>query len=156
MPTDRTTSAGPIRLNYRSVQQVVVEKADEDRFLMTAREAARACEQAQDVKELLEQFKAFLVYLRDWCEKHAADLCAAYAYPGDGFLNVLLCTKGEGYRFDLDDAVTELDIDIARQFSWLAAEVLQAPERAREGHPSIEKAIIVYGDGSSTHLAGQP
>jgi hypothetical protein len=79
---------------------------------------------------------------------------ATYVYPGDGFLNALVCIQGEDYRFDFDDAVTELDIDLARQFDWLTAEVMQAPEKAREGHVSLEEAILVYGDGSSPRPPG--
>jgi hypothetical protein len=156
MATGRATHAGPIRLNFRSIQQVVVEPEDENRFLMTAREATRACEQAQGEKELREQFTQFMLYLHKWCEAHADEVCAAYVYPGDGFLNILVCTRGDGYRFDFDDQVTELDIDVARQFGWLRAEVMQVPESAREGQVSLEKAILVYGDGSSPRPPSEP
>jgi hypothetical protein len=156
MARDRAVSAGPIHLSVRSVQQVVVEPEDENRFMMTAKEAARACEQAQNEKDLREHFTQFLVYLMGWCNKHETEVHACYVYPGDGFLNVLVCTRGEEYRFDFDDAVTELDIDLTRQFDWLTAEVMQVPEGAREGHVSLEKAILVYGDGSGPRAAGNP
>jgi hypothetical protein len=150
MATDRAISAGPIHLDVRSVQQVVVHPQDENRFMMTAKEAAKACERAQNEKELREQFSEFLLYLRGWCERHAGRIRAAYVYSGDGFLNVLICTNGADYRFDFDDAVTQFDIDLTRQFDWLSAEVMQVPETAREGHISLEKAILVYGDGSGS------
>ena len=149
MTTGQTTSAGPMHLDVRSVRQVIIHPEDEDRFMMTAKEAARACQQAQTEKDLREQFTQFLLYLREWCEKHAAEVRFAYAYSGDGFLNVLICTSGEDYRSEFDDAVTELDIALTKEFEWLAAEVLQAPESVREGHISLEKAILVYGDASS-------
>jgi hypothetical protein len=150
----RSVSTGPIHLSIRSVQQVVVEPEDENRFMMTAKEATRACEQAQTEKELREAFSRFLVYLHDWCKDRSDEVSAAYVYPGDGFLNILICTRGDTYRLDFDDPVTELDIDLTRQFPWMAAEVMQVPEGAREGHVSLEKAIVVYGDGSRSHPAG--
>ncbi len=146
---EQRTATRPIHLNFRSVQQVVVEPADENRFMMTAKEAARACEVAQNEKDLREQFTQVLLYLRQWCLGNA-EVTACCVYPGDGFLNVLICTAGSEYRFNLDDAVTRLDIDLAQQFGWLTAEVIQMPETAREGHISLEKAILVYGDGSDT------
>ncbi len=63
MATGQVTSAGPIHLNFQSVQQVVVHPEDENRFMMTAKEAARACELAQNAKELRDQFTQFILYL---------------------------------------------------------------------------------------------
>ena len=154
MATGSEISAGPIHLDVRSVQQVIVHPEDEDRFMMTAKEAARACERAQNEKELREQFSKLLLYLRDWCVTHGNDVRAAYVYSGDGFLNVLICTVGDQYRFDFDDAVTNLDLDLTREFDWLTAEVMQVPDKAREGQASLQKAIIVYGDGSSSRPTG--
>jgi hypothetical protein len=124
--------------------------------MMTAKEAARACQVAQSEKELRDAFGQFILYLHEWCKSRAADVHTAYVYPGDGFLNILICTRGEDYRFDLDDPVTELDLDLTRQFGWLVAEVMQVPEGSREGHIALEKAIIVYGDGSSARATSHP
>lgn len=156
MATDRAVNteqatAGPIHLSFRSIKQVVVEPADENRFMMTAIEATRACEQAQGEMELRESFTKVLIHLREWSSKHADKIFSAYVCPGDGHLNVLILTKGEDYQFDFDDIITELDLDLVRQFPWLVAEVIQAPECAREGQIVLEKAIVVYGDGSSPH-----
>jgi hypothetical protein len=157
MEMAQAASTGPVHLDIRSVRQVIVHPEDEDRFMMTAKEAARACQQAQTEKDLREQFTQFLLYLREWCEKHTAEVRYAYAYPGDGFLNVLICTSGEGYRCEFDDAVTELDIALTQKFIWLAAEVMQAPESVRDGHISLEKAILVYvyGDAESSRPASK-
>jgi hypothetical protein len=45
------TQSKPIQLTFRSVEQVVVEPDDQDRFVTTAQEAARACQQAQAGKD---------------------------------------------------------------------------------------------------------
>jgi hypothetical protein len=153
METDRVTEARPIHLSFRSVQQVVVEPEDENRFMMTVKEAARACEAAQNEKDLRDQFTRMLVYLREWCGKRAQKVQTACVYPGDGFLNILIGTRGDDYCFDFDNEVTELDIELTRQFAWLTAEVFQVPDKAREGHISLGKAIFVYGDDSGTRTA---
>ena len=156
MVTDRALGTGPIHLNFRSIKQVVVEPEDENRFMMTAKEAARACEIAQNEKELREQFSQVLLSLKEWSEYRSSRVVATYVYPGDGFLNVLICTRGGDYDFDFDDEVTDLDIALTKQFGWLTAEVMQAPESARDGHTSLEKAICVYGDGSGPRTSSEP
>ncbi len=128
------------------MQQVVVEKADEDRFMMTAKEAARACAIAQDEKELRDQFVQVILFLRDWCRQYA-DVSYCYGCPGDGHFNILICTKGEPYRHDLEDHVTELDVNLFKQFPWLRAELGQVPSSVADENVTLEKAIVIYGRG---------
>jgi len=128
----------------------VVEPEDENRFLLTAREAAGASAQTQNDKELLKEFNDLLIRVHAWCENHADSVVAAYVYGRNGLLNVVICTVGEHYRFDLDDAVTDLDLSLAQHYPSLASQVIQIPETARKGNLSLEKALIVYGDGSGT------
>ena len=132
MTTDRALGTGPIHLNFRSIKQVVVEPEDENRFMMTA-------------KELREQFSQVLLSLKEWSEGRSSRVVASYVYPGDGFLNVLICTRGGDYDFDFDDEVTDLDISLTKQFGWLTAEVMQAPESARDGHTSLENNGPISG-----------
>lgn len=149
------TKTRPIHLTYRSVEKVLVEPDDKDRFMITARAAAIACKQAEDEKEWVEKFKQFLLYISQWCAQHDDDVSAAYVDIGDGVLDILICTTGEGYRFDLDDTLTELDLALVKEFPWCIAEVMQVPGKAKEGQMSFEKAILVYGDGKRSSEAGK-
>jgi hypothetical protein len=153
MAKERTRSR-PIHLNYRSVKQVLVEPEDQDRFMMTAKEAARACKQAEDEKGWVDRFNEFLIFLGEWCKAHSADVAAGYVDIGDGGLDILICTEGAGYREDFEDTLTDLDLDIVKKFPWCVAEVAQIPCKAKEGQMSFERAILVYGDGKRAPETG--
>lgn len=154
MAKERTEAARPIRLSVRSVDRVLVEPGDEDRFLMTAREAAIACKVAQDEKGWQETFDQFLIYVQKWCQAHSDKVAACYVGIGDGSLSVLVCTKTADYDFDFEDVITDLDLDLVKQFAWCIAEVMQVPQQVREGQPSLAKAILVYGDGNRAPATG--
>lgn len=144
----------PVRLTFRSEQHILVESDNEDRFMMTMREAAYACKQAQDKQEWQDDFKKFLHEVHQWCEAHAGKVEAGYVGVGDGSLNVFVCTKSADYDFDIDDELTELDIDLVKNHPWLVAEVLQIPEQTREDQILSDTAILVYGNGRQPPRAG--
>lgn len=77
MIADRAVN-GQIHLSFKSVKQITVEPADENRFMMTAKEATRACEQAQNEKEIRDSFSGVLIYLREWCIQHSETVADAY------------------------------------------------------------------------------
>ena len=146
MSTEQAPIVGPIQLSFRSIQQVVVEQADEDRFMMTAKEAARAYALAQNEKELREQFVQVILFLREWC-RHNSEVERCYGYPGDGHFNILVCTTGAEYRHDIEDQVTQLDVNLFRQFPWLRAELVHVPSSVADKNVTLEKAIVIYGKG---------
>ncbi len=155
MAKDRTTpSSRPIRLNFRSERRVVVVPEDEDRFVVTMREAAQACKQAQDDKEWKDAFDSFLIYLENWAEDHANQIESVFVNVADGALNILICTAAESYNVDLDDLITDLDLSLVKEFPWLVAEVMQVPGSVQGDRIPYEKAILVYGDGKRTQAAG--
>jgi hypothetical protein len=154
MATDRVNASRPIRLTFRSEMRVVVEPDDEDRFVMTMREAALACKQVADNKAWEEAFDTFLVYLEKWSESHADKVSAVYFSVGDGALNIFVCTPSELYDIELDDIISELDIALVQKFPWLVADVLQIPGSLQGERFPLEKAILVYGDGKRAPAAG--
>lgn len=151
---DRSTSMEPIRLSFRSETKVVVEPDDEDRFVLTVREAAQACKQAQDDKEWQTKFSGFLVYLEKWAETHSKRIRTVYVNVADGALNILIGTSGGAYDVDFDDIITELDIALVKEFPWLVAEVMQVPQCVQSDRIPYEKAILVYGDGKRPSKTG--
>jgi hypothetical protein len=154
MAEERAARSRPIRIGFQSVEKVLVEPEDNDRFLITAREAARACKQAEDNKEWGENFSQFLVFLEKWAKSKKDKLDALFLDIGDGSLTVLACTPGENYDFGFDDELSELDLAIVDRFPWCIAEVMQVPTRLKESQISFEKAIQIYGDGTRTQTAG--
>jgi hypothetical protein len=70
------------------------------------------------------------------------------AYSNEGLMLFIL-TKGASYRFDLDDMVSDLDIELAQRFPRCPTEVSQLPDTPVESLSSFfdsGKALQLYGD----------
>jgi hypothetical protein len=146
----------PIRIDFRSVQEVVVTAEGAERFVITSREAARACHSALGDKDWEQEFKAFLTHIYEWAKTHAEIVTGAYVGIGSEGLSVVVITRGEEYRIDFEDALTDLDIELARLYSNCRADVLQSPEDELEGgipYVSQERTLQVYGNSGG--LSGQ-
>jgi hypothetical protein len=147
--TREATPAEPIRLDFESVQRVLVTDDNGDRWLTTVREAAQACRSALDQQEWKEQFQSFLGHIYEWSKKHADIVFAAYVGVSSEGLTGVIVTKGTEYRLDFDDEVTKLDIELAEKFPDCRADILQSPEGEPEGripYISLDRALQVYGD----------
>jgi hypothetical protein len=150
------TTAKPITLSFRSEVQVVVEPDDSDRFVTTAAEAARACQQAQAGQEFRAEFEHFLSFVHGWCITHKDKVDRAFVDIGDGGLRVNICMKSADFDFEFDDKVTDLDIELLERYPKCIAEVTQFPGSiGKQLEPDSEFAVIVYGDGSGTSESGQ-
>lgn len=147
MTSKQSAIPAPVRLTFRSVEDVLIETDDEDRFLMTMKEAAHACKQAENEKKWQDDFKRFLHKVSQWCEAKAEHVRAGYVGVGDGALNVFICTKSATYNFDIEDELSDLDIELVQAFPWLIAEVVQIPLQVKEDQIFSETAVSVYGDG---------
>jgi hypothetical protein len=144
------TQAEPIRLDFRSVQRVLVtDHENGDRWMTKVKEAAQACRSALDQKDWGEQFEAFLAHIHEWAKKHAETVSAAYVGISSEGLTGVIITKGPEYRLDFDDEVTSLDLELANQFPNCRADILQSPEEKPESripYISLGRALQVYGD----------
>jgi hypothetical protein len=139
----------PIPLDFQSVRQVVVAAKDGDRWVTAVQRAAQACRSALDQKEWTAQFEAFLACIHQWAEEHSDTVAAAFLGISSEGLTGVIVTKGLEYRLDFDDAVTELDIELAKEFPNCRADILQSPEGAPESripYISLERAVQVYGN----------
>lgn len=98
-------------------------------------------------------FADLLLSLDRWSRGHC-EVLRSYAFLGKNRLNILICTRGEEYRFDFDDAITDLDIRIARDYADLTTEVMQVPEGAIAmgfNPESVRRGMaeMARGDGES-------
>jgi hypothetical protein len=141
-----------IQLNFQSVQQVVVTGKDgQDRWVTTVKEAAQACRSALDQKEWTQQFEAFLGRIHEWAKEHDDIVSAAFVGISSEGLTGVIITKGTEYRSEFDDAVTDLDIELAKKFPNCRADILQSPEEEPESRIpfiALERAVQVYGNKS--------
>lgn len=143
------TSAQPIRLHFSDRTPVVVTPEDEDRFMTTSAEAAIACRQAQEMLQWKNEFDRLLTRLHDWCREKKEQVARTYMAPSDGGLKVFILTKGPDYRFDFDDAISGLDIEVANRFGRCPTEVIHMPETPVSSLTSFfdqSKAWQIYGD----------
>ena len=147
--TEESAQAEPIRLDFQSVQKVIVSDDHGDRWVTTVREAALACRSVQGFKEWEQEFEAFLGHIHEWAKAHADIVSAAFVGISSEGLTGVILTKGQEYRLDFDDEVTTLDIELAQRFPNCRADVLQSPEgepESRIPYISLERAMQVYGD----------
>lgn len=117
----------PLRLDFRSEQTVVVVPEDQDRFVVTSREAARACRRVADEEEWRSEFNDFLAKVHGWCEQHSEGINGAYLALGDEGMKVFLVTVKDEYDFSLGDEVAKLGIELAGLFPGCPADVLHVP-----------------------------
>ena len=141
----------PLKLDFESVEQVLVVPENEDRFITTEREAARACQVAEYGKEWSNQFKDFLSYIHHWCEEHSAIVEAGFVDVGDIGLRVEICINKDSYDFEFDDEITDLDVELGKRFPSCIAEATQIPKQdlLRDAYMS-EHVMRVYGNSTST------
>ena len=152
MTTTRKDKLGkqqPIVLDFRNVTTAVVVRPDEkDRFVTTVAEAARACQFAEQALQWQQEFGEFLRFVHDWSNQHAKAIRRTYVSPAPHGLEVFIVTAGDHYRFDLDDEVSRLDLDLVTRFSRCPAHVMHVPDEspdALESFFSPERALQVYG-----------
>lgn len=139
MKTAKTTkSAEPIRLHFQDIDtQILVTPDDQDRFVTTSSEAAKACRAAQNVLHWKQEFDAFLKYIHDWCAERTERVACAYlSFSSDG-LKLFLLTHGSDYRFDFDDEVSDFDLELDKKFPNCPGEVMQLPETPVESLTSF-------------------
>lgn len=120
----------PLRLDFRSERTVVVVPEDEDRFVVTSREAARACRRVADEEEWRSEFNDFLAKVHGWCEQHSEGIDGAYLALGDEGMKIFLVTIRDEYDFSLGDDVAKLGIELAGLFPGCPADVLHVPNMA--------------------------
>jgi hypothetical protein len=144
------TQSDPIRLDFQSVQKVIITDDEAgDRWMTTVKEAAQACRSDLEQKEWKEEFESFLGHIYEWAKGHSDIVTAAYVGVSSEGLTGVIITKGREYRFDFDDEVTNLDIELAQTFSNCRADILQSPEgepESRIPYISMNRAVQVYGN----------
>jgi len=133
-----------IRLNH-SHGQVLVEPEDEDRFVMAAQSAVKACQEGHQREKAIHVFKhQFLTPLILWCQEHHEQVRACYlpAAPG-GVIQVFVVGTSEKYDFALGRQLAELELRLAGS-GWKVS-VIQLPmSDDLQTYFNAEGAIEVY------------
>ncbi len=114
--------------------QVVVHSGD-DVFLLTVQEAVNACGAWNKMAEFQLQMKALLDRLSKWIEENKGTVRDAYfSVKTGGGLFFMVVTSSKKFDPDLEDKLTELDIEVANkdEFNLLRLSVLAIPDSPPE------------------------
>ncbi len=117
--------------------------------MTTSAEAAYACRQAQDMLRWKHEFDRLLTHLHEWCRENKQQVSRTYMAASEDGLKVFILTKGPDYRFDFDDAISGLDVEVAEKFERCPTDVIQMPETPVGSLTSFfdsAKAWQIYGD----------
>lgn len=152
MPTRNTVE--PIRIGFGELMRpVVVTPENRDRFVITSEEAARACHQADLEKNKLREwqmhFERYLAHLNAWARDRTDIVSRIYVAAGPDGLQAFIVTPGNEYCFELDDPITELDMEILTKFPDCPSHVMQIPEDPADSVDSFfsaDTALQVHGD----------
>lgn len=142
--------SAPLQLHFRSVNkiEVVAGDAGDDRYETTLAEMAEACRQKEDFRTWKMQFEEFLGKINDWCLSHKNQIRGSYLSPGEGGMKLFVTTQGERYRFDFDNEIVDLELELHRVYSMCPVEVLQMPDASPDALKSFfspDNAFQIYG-----------
>lgn len=124
------TADTPIRLRWRDAdKKVVVEPENEDRFMLTAEQAANACQQHQRIGDFKDQLRELLGRLAQWLRDHRDEIDKAFVTVRDGALLFLVVRSDVRYDAGFEDELTDLDMSIAQDeaFDALSVDVMTLP-----------------------------
>ena len=153
----------PITLNYAG-GRVVVFAEDGDRFMMTARRAARACQQAdrlaaaeRDRKQWMadasQRFETELIYaVHKWCEERAGRVAECYLALAGRHLDVYVVGSSDSYDFDLGSETSQLELALFDKGWEIHTRLIPKPTSADElrAHFDLDGALLVYADSKPT------
>lgn len=125
---------------------VCVEVTECDRIILATAEAARACGAYEEQQRFQAQFQDLMAHLCRWSQEQSADVESAYITVRDGGLLFLVVRREAEYDRGFEDALTDLDAEIARDedFNLIRLSVLALP------HCPPESLESFLGDNNVT------
>ncbi len=144
MPVKQEQRVDYIRLNWKTdrARKVVCTPEDEDRFTLTVEQAIDACKAYRsDEKRAMfrKQFTTLLYLLKTWIDKRKGKIQKAFLTVRDNGLLFLVVTSTPSFDSDLEDELTELDIQIANanEFSEIELDLKALPNCDKDNYESF-------------------
>ena len=136
------TTIKPNNLNSPDVVQldirkekgtVVVTPTDQDRFVLKMDKAVAACQMFVTAERFRKLFTVLLNRLGEWVSK-LPEAESAWITMRDGQLLFLVMRKSVAYDRDFEDALTELEIEIANDsdLGQLSMSTMALPQASKE------------------------
>jgi hypothetical protein len=132
----KQASNEPIRLIFgKKDRKVFVEAENHDRFMMSINEAARACQRATQTGAYKEQCQELLRRLARWLLGRQDKVETAFVSIQEADLLFVVVQKTATYDEDLEEALTDLDIEVANssEFDLLRLDVQALPSVSEQG-----------------------
>lgn len=123
-------TAEPVRLKWSEKDRaVVIDKGDNDLYVIKVKEVIQACNIQQEGNEVESQFNDLKNILGNWVHKHKEKIDRAFVTIRDTRLLFLVTTKNMEYDSQFEDELTALDWDIANTpfLSAIKLSVLSLP-----------------------------
>ncbi|MCK4423095.1 MAG: hypothetical protein KAV18_03410 [Candidatus Omnitrophica bacterium] len=122
----------PLQITWKEKnQQIVFVPEDEDRFVLTAEAAIKACRNAVETPiKCKQQFDGLVKRLARWIKDNQKCVDKAFLNVREtGFL-FLVVQKDVPYDLDLESSLTSLDIEVARSsdFDQFSLDVISLPK----------------------------
>jgi hypothetical protein len=96
------------------IETVVVTTKDGDRFVLTIEEAIAACQTGDRSRQFFDQFRGVMERLTSWLNERPEKIDRAYLRIGRDGLDFTVVLRAKGFDPELEDSLTELDIEIAQ------------------------------------------
>lgn len=104
-----------LQLDYNREGKVVVTPENQDRFVLTIRQAAEGCEIVQRESEFRSRFKLLMDRLARWLRDHRDAVHRGYVtFGGGGKLLFVVIRSRKKFDRELTDALSDLDAQIAQ------------------------------------------
>jgi len=146
-----TEQRASILLHHLNQAEAQIVAEDNDQFLWTVQEVVRACKAQGRFADVGKQLRTLLQKLRDWCNSHPDDIREAYLTVRDSGLLFLLVRKTKPFNEALEEALTDLDLEVANDndFDLIRLSVLALPATSEESvrsflprqPPEVENAL---------------
>ncbi len=109
--------------------KVLIETEQQDRFMLTLHAAIRACQAFSHMDEFTEQFTNLHAKVSAWVATQDHHVSKAFLTARDSAILLLLVQKSPSFDQELEDSLTDLDIEIAQdeEFNLIRLNILALP-----------------------------
>lgn len=147
-----------ILLDESTSEEVLVVTRDDDRFVTTAKDAARACQAYDDQLAFGRQFEELLERLAHWVQVRTSAISSAFITVRTTDILFVVVQKQVAYDAELVDQLTDIDISVANaeEFSLIEMNVVSMPAVPQEAATAFLASGHIYTHSSSDAQQNSP
>lgn len=147
-----------ILLDENASDEVMVVTRDDDRFVTTATEAARACRAHDDQLNFGNQFEHLLEMLAGWVQDRLPSISSAFITVRTVDILFVVVQKQVAYDADLVDQLTDIDILVAtaEEYSLIEMNVVSMPAVSQEAATAFLASGQIFTHQSSDAQQDSP